>query len=104
VYRGGGGTGGLGGLLAEPETPYRCAGGLPTYYVRCSNGCYPHSSPGAVCLGGTGLCNDGGTYCGGNHVDGDPNTVYVCKSFQGTMPMPCPRGCAIRGDGQDACK
>jgi hypothetical protein len=95
--------GSINGLYAQLATLYRCVGGIPTYYARCPNSCYTPPSTGAVCFGRE-LCTEGGTYCGGTQVDGDPNTLYVCHSYQGTNPMPCPRGCDIRGGGHDACK
>jgi hypothetical protein len=96
--------GSINGLHVDFKALYRCVGGIPSYYASCPNSCYSPSSTGATCLGSGALCRDNGTYCGGNQVNGDPNTLYVCHSFQGTDPMPCPRGCQIRGDGQDACK
>lgn len=91
------------GVLADGKTLYRCTGGVPIFYVQCSSGCFPHFEPNAVCTG-DGLCRDGGTYCGGHLLDGEPNTLYVCHSFRGTSPMPCPAGCIVRGDGDDACR
>jgi hypothetical protein len=87
-------------------TLYRCTDGVPVFYETCSSGCTDPFEPNGVCFGGAGLCREGGTYCGGNHLDGDPNTLYVCRSFAGTDPMPCPAGCLAYsgGDGIDACK
>ena len=93
----------INGLYAQIGTLYRCVGGIPSYYAHCTNSCYSSTSTGAVCLG-RDLCSEGGTYCGGTQVDGDPNTLYVCHTYQGTNPMPCTRGCDIRGGGHDACK
>lgn len=90
-------------VVADGRTLYRCTGGVPIFYMQCSSGCFPHFEPNGVCVGG-GLCRDGGTYCGGHVLDGDPSTLYVCSSFEGTRPMPCPAGCMVRGDGDDACK
>ncbi|HEX3473663.1 MAG TPA: hypothetical protein VHT91_01415 [Kofleriaceae bacterium] len=99
LYCGGTGV----GVLADGSTLYRCTGGVPIYDAACSAGCFPHYQPDGVCFG-DGTCRDGGTYCGGHLVDGDPSTLYVCRLFAGTQPMPCPAGCDIRGDGNDACK
>jgi hypothetical protein len=90
-------------VAGDPETIYRCTGGVPIYYFRCSSGCISRSGENAECIG-LGLCHDGGTYCGGHIVDGEPNTLYTCLSFAGTMPRSCPNGCQIRGDGNDACQ
>lgn len=95
--------GGVGGVFAESRSLYRCTGGVPIFYARCSTTCYPHSGTGAVCVG-SGLCRDGGTYCGGHVVDGDPNTLYTCSQFEPTQPRLCSAGCAAGDDGHDACR
>ena len=91
------------GVDGDLKTLYRCTGGVPIFYAQCSSGCTHLFEPNAVCFGG-GLCRDGGTYCGGDLLDGEPNTLYVCSLFAGTNPMPCPAGCVVRGDGNDACR
>jgi hypothetical protein len=90
-------------VLGDGESLYRCTDQVPIFYTRCSTGCFPHYDDGAVCVGG-GLCRDGGRYCGGHALDGDPGTLYVCQSFDGITPTPCPRGCVVRGDGNDVCQ
>jgi hypothetical protein len=95
--------GGVGGVFAEPRSLYRCTGGVPIFYTQCKTRCTSHSDADAVC-GGNGLCRDGGTYCGGHVVDGDPSTLYTCAQFQPINPRPCPAGCVEGGDGQDACR
>lgn len=91
------------GASADVDALYRCTGGVPIFYARCSSGCTRFLQPDAVCFGG-GLCRDGGIYCGGDLLDGDPGTLYVCHSFVGTNPQPCPAGCVVRGDGNDTCR
>lgn len=90
-------------VAGDPEAIYRCTGSVPIFYFRCTSGCISHSGADAECIG-LGLCHDGGTYCGGHIIDGEPNTLYVCRSFEGTDPTPCPNGCQVRGDGNDACQ
>jgi hypothetical protein len=94
--------GGFAGILAAIRTLYRCTDGLPVFYARCSFACSPFLDEPAVC-DGEGLCRDGGTYCGGHAVNGDPGTLYVCMDYHATMPRPCPHGCLVRGDGDDVC-
>lgn len=96
-----GGTEGASG--PDIDALYRCIGGIPTFYAACSSGCTRPFEPNGVCFGG-GLCRDGGTYCGGDQLDGDPSTLYVCSDFVGTNAVPCPAGCVVRGSGNDACK
>lgn len=95
--------GGIGAILANFESLYRCTGGFLQFYAQCAHGCTQRSDLGAVCFG-DGLCRDGGTYCGGDLLDGDPGTLYVCHQFQGTVSAHCPAGCVVRGDGNDACQ
>lgn len=95
--------GGIGGIFADGESLYRCTGSFLQFYTRCQHGCTPHSLTGGVCIG-DGLCRDGGTYCGGDVLDGDPGTLYVCHQFEGTVLTHCPAGCVVRGDGNDACQ
>ena len=95
--------GGSGDVSGDFHALYQCTDGLPIFYARCSSGCTSSVDDGAQCYG-TGLCRDGGTYCGGNVIDGDPYTLYVCAHFEGTEPRPCPNGCIVRGDGNDVCR
>lgn len=96
--------GGTSSIFADTRTLYRCTGNVPIFYARCSSGCIDSStSDNAECFG-SGLCRDGGTYCGGHVVDGDPNTLYVCMNLDATTPTHCPNGCLVRGDGLDACR
>ena len=94
--------GGTSGVLADITSLYRCIEGVPIFYARCGRGCTSYLTDQGECVGG-GLCRDGGTYCGGHVLDGDPGVLYVCSDFDGTAPQPCPRGCLVRGDGDDAC-
>ena len=95
--------GGTGTVFAENQSLYRCAQGVPIFYARCSMGCAPHFDAPAECIG-LGSCRDGGSYCGGHALDGDPNTLYICSDFEGTSPTPCTAGCVVSGDGQDSCR
>ncbi len=91
------------GILGAGSTLYQCTDGVPIFYAPCSFSCSSISHPQAVCLG-LGPCQDGGTYCGGHALDGDPRSLYVCQNREGTMPRQCPNGCLVLGDGHDACK
>ncbi|HEU4728951.1 MAG TPA: hypothetical protein VFT22_13700 [Kofleriaceae bacterium] len=79
-----------------------CSGGVPIYSQHCDMGCQPyHDAPG-TCFRPE-VCREGGTYCGGHLVDGDPGTLYVCRSGDGTAPVQCPLACLFHGDGDDEC-
>jgi hypothetical protein len=92
-------------LAGDPETLYRCnSGGVPTARgARCAYGCIFQTGKDDACRGGP-LCQDGGRYCGGDKVDGDPKTLYVCMTRVGTMPTECPSGCVVRPGSDDICR
>jgi hypothetical protein len=55
---------------------------------------------------GNGQCNGtpDGVYCGGDHVTGDPTTLYQCTSGDLQVSQVCANGCTVQVDGtSDAC-
>lgn len=96
--------GGLGLVLADTQSLYRCTGGVPLYYARCSSGCTPFQDANGYCVGTGGRCRDGGAYCGGHALDGDPFTLYICEGSRGTEARKCSGACLVQGDGNDACQ
>ena len=55
--------------------------------------------------GNGGSCSAGGTYCGGDKVTGDKDTLYTCTS-NGTASevKACAHGCAVRPGEDDVCR
>ena len=47
------------------------------------------------CDGGPERCVEGGFYCGGNEVVGDPRSLYRCQGGVGVDRMMCPNGCMV---------
>ena len=91
-------------LAGDPGTLYQCnAGGVPLARGVCSDSCMVRPGKDDVCHGAGG-CRDGSTYCGGDKLDGDPGTLYVCMAGAGTAPTPCPRGCVVRSGDDDVCR
>ncbi len=89
-------------LAGDPETLYQCnGGGVPLARGRCTHGCEVRPTEDDACLGGPERCIEGGLYCGGNEVAGDPRTLYRCSGGEGVAPMQCANGCAIGPAGQD---
>ena len=74
---------------------------MPLARGRCTYGCLVRPADDDACSGGPMTCIDGGFYCGGNEVDGDPQTRYRCSGGVGTAPMVCANGCVIGPPGQD---
>jgi hypothetical protein len=91
-------------LAGDPQTLYECnAGGVPLARGACIAGCLVRPGKDDVCRG-SDTCRDGSSYCGGDKLDGDPQTLYVCMAGAGTAPKPCPDGCVIRPGDDDACR
>lgn len=89
-------------VAGDPDTLYQCnGGGVPLARGRCTYGCLVRPTDDDACSGGPMTCIDGGFYCGGNEVDGDPQTRYRCSGGVGTAPMPCANGCVIAPAGED---
>jgi len=92
-------------VAGDPATLYQCdAGAVPQARGRCVHGCVINPGDDDACDGGPDPCVEGGFYCGGNKLDGDPRTLYRCAGGVGTAPMPCADGCEVRPQGtDDAC-
>jgi len=60
---------------------------------------------GGVPGGGAGNgCHEGGRYCGGDVVSGDPGTLYVCQGGQAVVAAVCDNGCQVNpAPINDAC-
>jgi hypothetical protein len=92
-------------LAGDPDTLYQCnAGGVPIARGACSSGCLVRPGKDDVCRGAGGTCHDGSTYCGGDKLDGDPQTLYVCMAGAGTSPLRCAAGCVVRPGDDDVCR
>jgi hypothetical protein len=92
-------------LAGDPATLYQCnAGGVPIARGVCSYGCAVRPAHDDVCRGGGGTCVDGSRYCGGDKLDGDPQTLYVCMAGAGVTPQRCAAGCVIVAGNDDVCR
>jgi hypothetical protein len=90
-------------LPGDPQTLYRCnAGRVPTARGACAGGCLVRSGQNDACKGTGGTCVVPGFYCGGDKLDGDPQTLYTCEAGGGgTVKTVCANGCQINKAGQD---
>jgi hypothetical protein len=90
-------------LEGAPDTLYRCNDDAPpTLMAKCANGCAV-SPPGKddACLPPS-PCVVGGTYCGGDKINGDPDVLYRCGSNDAiTIVERCANGCQVNPPGQD---
>lgn len=91
-------------LAGDPETLYQCnGGGVPLARGRCELGCIIRPTADDACRGAGG-CVEGSDYCGGNKVDGDPQTLYTCTGGVAANPRPCANGCVLRPGDDDICR
>ena len=89
-------------LAGDPDTLYRCnGGGVPLARGRCVHGCLVRPTNDDACDGGPERCIEGGFYCGGDKLVGDPSTLYRCSNGAGTAPKPCANGCVIAPPNND---
>jgi hypothetical protein len=93
-------------LDGDPGTLYRCdAPAPPTTRGVCSAGCVLRPGLDDQCRGAGGVCTAGAFYCGGDKLDGDPQTLYKCEtSGAGALFESCPNGCQVNPGRDDACK
>ena len=91
-------------LAGDPDTLYECnGGGVPLARGRCALGCIVIPTDDDICRG-SGGCVEASDYCGGNKLDGDPQTLYTCTDGAGTNPRPCANGCVIQPGDDDRCR
>ncbi|CAN5911101.1 hypothetical protein BH11MYX3_BH11MYX3_03670 [soil metagenome] len=91
-------------LAGDPQTLYQCnGGGVPLARGVCASQCSVRPANDDTCRG-TGGCVEGGDYCGGDKLDGDPQTLYRCTGGAGTNPRLCAKGCVIRAAADDICR
>ncbi|MEZ4398660.1 MAG: hypothetical protein R3B06_01480 [Kofleriaceae bacterium] len=91
-------------LAGDPQTLYQCnGGGVPLARGTCLVRCEVRPAADDQCRGAGG-CVDGGSYCGGDKLDGDPQTLYRCSGGVGVSPRVCPDGCLVRPGLDDVCR
>lgn len=123
VANGGGGGGGNGPSVSgggcQPGGTYcggdKVGGSSNNLYVcnsnntasslgACADGCKVRSGTDDICAG-SGGCQQGGYYCGGDKVTGNPNVLYKCTGGNGgTVSRVCGDGCRINSGSDDSCK
>lgn len=91
-------------LAGDPQTLYQCnAGGVPLARGRCRVACSVRPGDDDACTDPE-PCVEGGYYCGGDKVTGDPRSLYTCTNGVGTNRMECSDGCLVRPGIDDACR
>ena len=92
-------------LAGMADTVYECnAGGVPIARGACAAGCVTHPTVDDSCAAANAPCTEGGLYCGGDKLAGDPGTLYRCSNGTGTLVMACATACEIRVGSDDGCR
>lgn len=92
-------------LAGDPNTLYECnGGGVPLARGVCTAGCISRPTLDDACAADAAPCIEGTLYCGGDKLEGDPQTLYRCASGAGTVVMTCTVGCAVNPGNDDACR
>ncbi len=90
-------------VSGSSSTLYRCnSDGKSASVVRsCAHGCSVNSGRDDSCR-----CSAGGAYCGGDVVNGDPDTLYRCGSdgVSTTVITNCSSGCSVNSGRDDSCR
>ncbi len=84
------------------DTLYRCESGTTgSLIAKCANGCIVMPGENDRCSDATS-CVVGGSYCGGDKVNGDPNVLYRCEAGGGASVIRrCANGCRVNPPGND---
>jgi hypothetical protein len=83
------------GVAGDPQTLYACdTAGVPRARGLCVSSCGAGTNGMDTCRG-EGICNEGGLYCGGNVLDGDPQSRYRCISGKPAERLICETACVI---------
>ncbi len=80
---------------------YICNGdGSASLLESCTHGCLVRTK----LIDDHCRCLAGAYYCGGDHVEGDPSTIYKCNvDGSGTLFEHCTKGCIVAPGKDDTC-
>jgi hypothetical protein len=88
-------------------TLYRCvSSGSAVLVAQCANGCILSTSGGNDACNAPSKCVVGGTYCGGDMINGEPDVLYKCTDSSGASPAVvkrCTSGCKVNPGVDDTC-
>ena len=91
-------------LAGDADTLYVCdLDSVPKARGRCIGGCQVSPTADDSCRGVGGPCTNGGFYCGGDELDGDPRVLYRCESGVGVRVETCADRCVIETNRDDHC-
>jgi hypothetical protein len=97
-------------VVGDSNSIYQCESGHKGKLVqRCASGCAVNSGTDDSCKPITNPCVDRGHYCGGDKVDGHPDSLYECFNADEYGPYAgfefrCGSGCQVNPGRDDSCK
>lgn len=92
-------------IAGDPGVLYVCnGGGVPFARGRCQRECVVNPDNDDACRAVGGPCTENAFYCGGNELDGDPQSLYQCIAGVARNRRDCPNGCLLRPGQNDACR
>lgn len=92
------------GLNKDPNVNYFCdsSGGSVTKEDKCATTCVTEPSGYNDQCTSEGNCSGlHGYYCGGDKVDGDSNTLFLCLNGENSGATYCSNGCHVANSGYD---
>jgi len=93
-------------VVGATDRLYRCnADGPPTLLAKCANGCEVNPAGKDDACRPPTPCVPGGSYCGGDKVNGDPDVLYRCGADRVGLSVirRCENGCRVSAGADDAC-
>jgi Peptidase family M23 len=92
-------------VVGDSRSLYRCnADGSGTLIAKCGNGCRVNLGNDDTCKAPL-PCTVGGSYCGGDKVNGDPSVLYRCGANGTTSVIQrCANGCSVNAGRDDSCR
>jgi GH25 family lysozyme M1 (1,4-beta-N-acetylmuramidase) len=90
------------GVVGDPRTLYRCAGGRATREELCAMGCASMPAGQDDRCRATNECPVGdGLYCGGDLIGGGRRTLYRCTEGKIALEQTCANSCVWEPVGSD---
>jgi muramidase (phage lysozyme) len=91
-------------VKGDSRSLYRCnADGSGTLITKCGGGCRINLGNDDSCKAPV-ACTVGGSYCGGDKINGDPNVLYRCGAGGTTTVIrKCANGCRVNAGDDDSC-
>jgi hypothetical protein len=98
-------------VVGDSNSIYQCeSGNKGKLLERCAAGCKVNSGTDDACKPLTNHCVNNGHYCGGDKLDGHPDSLYQCwnddpsDASYAMFEFRCANGCQVNSGRDDSCK